>query len=57
MWRNVWGQVFGEWNEQPKGPWEKDEEDWMGASCMESGTNNQRAILSVLYGTFRERFP
>ena len=32
MWRTGWGQVSGEWDEQPKRYWEKDVEDWMGAS-------------------------
>ena len=49
MWRTGWGQVSGEWDEQPKGPWEKDVEDWMGASCLESGTNNQRVIGRTMW--------
>ena len=32
MWRTGWGQVSGEWDEQPNRYWEKDVEDWMGAS-------------------------
>ena len=37
MWRTGWGQVSGEWDEQPKRSWEKDVEDWMGASVWRVG--------------------
>ena len=37
MWRTGWGQVSGEWDEQQKISWEKDVEDWMGASVWRVG--------------------
>ena len=35
--RTGWGQVSGEWDEQQKISWEKDVEDWMGASVWRVG--------------------
>ena len=32
MRRTGWGQVSGEWDEQHRISWEKEAEDWMGAS-------------------------
>ena len=37
MWRTGWKQVSGEWDEQPKIYWEKDVDDWMGASVWRVG--------------------
>ena len=41
MWRTGWGQVSGEWDEQTKIYWEKDVEDWMGASVWRVGRTNK----------------
>ena len=41
MWRTGWGQVSGEWDEQTKISWEKDVEDWMGASVWRVGRTNK----------------
>ena len=53
MWRTGWGQVSGEWDEQQKISWEKDVEDWVGASVWKVGRTaedretNRRTIKAV----------
>ena len=37
VWRTGWRHVSGEWEEQQKISWEKDVEDWMGASVWRVG--------------------
>ena len=44
MWRTGWGQVSGEWDEQPKRYWEKDVEDWMGASVWRVGRTTKEIL-------------
>ena len=44
MWRTGWGQVSGEWDEQPKISWEKDVEDWMGASVWRVGRTTKEIL-------------
>ena len=44
MWRTGWGQVSGEWDEQRKRSWEKDVEDWMGASVWRLGRTEEEIL-------------
>ena len=45
MWRTGWGQVSGEWDEQTKRSWEKDVEDWMGASVWRVGRTAEDRLM------------
>ena len=44
MWRTGWGLVSGEWDEQLKRYWEKDVEDWMGASVWRVGRTTKEIL-------------
>ena len=44
MWRTGWEQVSGERDEQRKRCWEKDVEDWMGASVWREGRTAEEML-------------
>ena len=45
MWRTGWGQVSGEWDEQPKRYWEKEVVGWMGASVWRVGRTAEDRLM------------
>ena len=45
MWRTGLGQVSGEWDEQQKRSWEKDVEDWIGASVWRVGRTAEDRLM------------